>query len=83
MKKNFWKLILWVWTFVFFTILMPIGFVIQGVITPIEIIIQFINKKKIIDPEEYWLKFYKNMSEICYHAYVDIYCSYDCEEEDL
>ena len=83
MKKIFWNLILWVWTFIFFMILMPITFVIQGVITPIEIIANSIQKKKIIKPEEYWLEFYKKMSEKFYDGYVDIYCLYDCEEEDL
>ena len=65
--------VLWVWTIVYFMIIMPIGFIIQGVIcTPIEIINLCIKEKRIIDPFEYWTDFYKTMCKKYYEGYLTI-----------
>ena len=73
MKRFFWSLFLWVWTIVFFMIIMPIGFVIQGVIgTPFEIIYNSIKEKRIVKPDEYWERFYFNIANKFYDGYLRI-----------
>lgn len=67
------KIVLWIWTMLFFMVIMPIAFIIQGVIfTPIEIIFMCIKEKRIIEPTEYWKDYYKNMYEKYYDGWFTI-----------
>ena len=51
----------WLLTLVYFMVVLPIFMVLQGLITPIEIIISCIRNKRVIKPAEYWRAFADNM----------------------
>lgn len=56
------KILVWVLMIFTFMVFMPIIWLMQAAITPIELIYNTIMLKRIVEPEEYWVAFMTNVS---------------------
>lgn len=78
MKKTLLTIGRWVLTLVWFMVVHPLVWVIQGLITPIEIVYNLIIFKGDFSPREYWYYFGSKVSD----AYEEWEYAFDEDEED-